>query len=175
MAKRSAASTGALLLILGCTWTLFFSTTTALFTCFSAFFLVGIGMGFVTLSTLLSVQDSLEAIDLGVATSSHQFFRTLGGTVGVGICGGLITGRMNHGLAQISAAAASGEIPAETADKLSRNLETLFQPDVLTGLPEKVNALLQQAISRGTIAVFTAVVAAAVLCLICCILVPADK
>ena len=175
MAKRIAASTGALLLILGCTWTLFFSTTTAMITCFSAFFLVGIGMGFVTLSTLLSVQDSLEAVDLGVATASHQFFRTLGGTVGVGICGGLITARMNRGLAQVSEAAASGEIPAETVGQLSGNFEALFQTDVLTKLPENVHTLLQQAISRGTIAVFTAVVAAAVLCLICCILVPADK
>ncbi len=49
------------------------------------------GYGFVSMATLLVVQDSLDKSDLGVATASHQFSRTLGGTIGVGISGSFVT------------------------------------------------------------------------------------
>jgi hypothetical protein len=55
--------------------------------------MAGVGMGFTSIATLLIVQNSVEKTDLGVATSSHQFTRTLGGTVGIGICGSLVTAR----------------------------------------------------------------------------------
>ena len=38
----------------------------------------------VILATLVVVQNSVNIADLGVATSSNQFARTLGGTVGMG-------------------------------------------------------------------------------------------
>jgi len=61
LGKKIAAGAGGMFLVAGSGWTLLFSTTTSMTACFSAFFLVGIGMGFVTLSTLLVVQESLGA------------------------------------------------------------------------------------------------------------------
>lgn len=43
----------------------------------------GVGMGFVSVPTLLPVRKSLTAVNLGVATSSQQFARTLGGSVDI--------------------------------------------------------------------------------------------
>ncbi len=48
-------------------------------------------MGFVSVATLLKVQNSLRESDLGVATSSQQFARTLGGTIGIGFSGAMVS------------------------------------------------------------------------------------
>lgn len=175
LGKKAAAGTGGALLIVGCCWTLFFSPTTSLGACFSAFFIVGVGMGFVTLSTLLIVQDSLDLANLGVATASHQFFRTLGGTVGVGVCGGLVTGRMNIALDRFSQTAGSDHTSLVPIAELSRNLEAFFQPEMQDLLHESLQAAFRHAVSQGVLAVFAAVLAASVCCLICCVWLPADS
>jgi len=88
---RRATLAGVIFMVAGAGLTLGFSRTTSMTTCFMVFQVVGLGMGLVTLSTLLIVQDSLKPENLGVATSFHQFSRTLGGTIGVGVCGGVWT------------------------------------------------------------------------------------
>jgi EmrB/QacA subfamily drug resistance transporter len=174
LGKKIAAGAGGMFLVIGSSWTLFFSSTTSMNTCFSAFFLVGIGMGFVSLSTLLVVQESLESNDLGVATASHQFFRTLGGTVGVGVCGGLVTGRLNRAMDHFPQTAHTDNISPEIIGRLSQNLETFFQPEMQSHLHESLREVLRKAISHGVLTVFAAVLAASVLCLICCILLPGE-
>jgi len=91
---KRATLIGAVLLVIGTGMTLGFSRSTDVTECFVAFFVVGSGMGFVSLTTLLVVQDSVEPANLGVATSFHQFSRTMGGTIGVGLCGGIVTDRL---------------------------------------------------------------------------------
>ena len=76
---RAASIFGAVFLAAGCGLTLTFSTATSVGACFAVFLLVGTGMGFVALGTILVVQNSLSDLDLGVATASNQFARTLGG------------------------------------------------------------------------------------------------
>ena len=87
---------GALCLVAGCGLSLTFDTQTSMLFSFLVFQVVGLGMGFVALSTLVIVQNSVDPADLGVATSSHQFMRTVGGTVGIGICGGLLMSRLSQ-------------------------------------------------------------------------------
>jgi EmrB/QacA subfamily drug resistance transporter len=87
---RASAVMGSVCLVLGCGACLLFTTQTSMLTILLIFFVIGIGMGFVTLSTLVVVQNCLDIADLGVATASHQFARTLGGTVGIGICGSFV-------------------------------------------------------------------------------------
>ena len=98
--EKTAAVAGAIFISIGTGLTLSFSHTTTLSACFWVFQLVGIGMGLVGLSTLLVVQNCLDNSDLGVATSSHQFARTLGGTVGVGVCGGFVQGTLQASIGQ---------------------------------------------------------------------------
>ena len=98
--EKRAAVAGAIFICVGTGLTLSFSHTTTMSVCFWIFQLVGIGMGFVTLSTLLVVQNCLDNSDLGVATSSHQFARTLGGTVGVGVCGGFVQGMLQKSVGE---------------------------------------------------------------------------
>jgi hypothetical protein len=58
-------------------------------------------MGFVSISTLLIVQNSLPEEDLGIATASHQFSRTIGGTIGIGISGSFVTTRFQAAMDEL--------------------------------------------------------------------------
>jgi predicted MFS family arabinose efflux permease len=161
LGHRSAAIIGGLLLTAGALLTLTFSHTTTMMTCFLVFQLSGIGMGFVTLSTLLVVQNSTDAADLGVATTSHQFARTLGGTVGVGVCGGFATSRILQAvIGRRRAAGTAAGHPSRLAARIRDNVENLFQPAFLAGLDPQAAVHLQQAVGNGIRIVFWIVLAA---------------
>ncbi|NTU50503.1 MAG: MFS transporter [Desulfobulbaceae bacterium] len=59
---------------------------------------LGFGMGFVATSTLVAVQVGVPKRKMGVATSTVQFFRSVGGTVGLSILGGVQLGAFQKGL-----------------------------------------------------------------------------
>ena len=170
---KRAAVTGAILLISACLLTVLFNVQTTMMTCFWVFMLAGLGMGFVTLATLVVVQNSVDVSDLGVATSSNQFARTLGGTVGVGICGGLMNAslwRAMQGFVE------EGLIPpGKGAAMHTDSLDTLMQPEFQAQLSESVRSSFQAAIVGSVSIVFWGVLLAAVTCLIFCALLPSDR
>jgi EmrB/QacA subfamily drug resistance transporter len=53
--------------------------------------LIGAGLGFVSLSTLLAVQTNVAWQRRGVATASTMFFRIIGGTLAIGFLGAYVT------------------------------------------------------------------------------------
>jgi predicted MFS family arabinose efflux permease len=57
-------------------------------------FLTGIGVGFTMQVIVLAVQNEVPASDLGIATSAVNFFRAIGGSVGVALVGALFTSRL---------------------------------------------------------------------------------
>jgi len=174
LGKRSAAATGALCLAAGGAATLFFSAATAMSTCFVVFLVLGIGMGFVTLSTLLVVQNSLGAADLGVATSSHQFARTLGGSVGVGVCGGFVTAKVSAAVDHLIGTGLLGGTASPLGERLRENAAHLFQPEIQAQLPQATLKILQSAVADGVAAVFLTVLIVSLACLICCLRLPPD-
>lgn len=171
---KNAAILGALCLVAAGAMTLTFSKSTTMTSCFWVFQLAGIGMGLVTLSTLLVVQNAMETGDLGVATASHQFARTMGGTVGVGICGSLVTARLTSAIRATSATESAGLSMTSLTD-IANNVESLFRPEVLSRLPAPVQHHLQQAVVDGVAAAFWVVLAAALICSTFCLLLPRES
>ncbi len=150
--QKKITIAGALLLVAGSSLALNFSTLTTMTDCFLAFQIVGLGMGFISLSTLLIVQDSIENKDLGIATSFHQFSRTLGGAVGVGVCGGFVTARL------ITLLKNSGKIiPQEILSQLQHSMEHLLQAEFQASIPEGIHAILQNVVLDSVFSVFTIV------------------
>ena len=145
--------------------TLTFRPLTPTWYCFVSFFVVGIGMGFVALATLLVVQSAVPPNDLGVATASNQFARTLGGTVGVGIGGSFIAARFS----MLTKAMREGGL---LADMGLDQVERLLQPEVMSVLPEPLQRGIQETVRQGVNEVFWTVAAAAVLCLLFCWAIP---
>jgi predicted MFS family arabinose efflux permease len=63
----------------------------------------GIGMGLSMVPMLIAVQSAVPRSDLGVATSLTQFFRSVGGAVGVAVMGAVKSHRLDAGLPLVNA------------------------------------------------------------------------
>jgi len=61
--------------------------------------LMGAGMGFSILPFLIAVQTTVDRRYLGTATSTMQFSRSMGGTLGVSVMGAALTARLTANLA----------------------------------------------------------------------------
>jgi MFS family permease len=60
----------------------------------AAMFVVGLGLGFMATPYLLAVQNAVPRRRRGVATSSVQFFRTIGGAIAVAILGAVLNAHL---------------------------------------------------------------------------------
>lgn len=172
--KKPSAILGSLCLVVGGGITLTFSTATAMTTCVIVLGLIGIGMGFVSMATLLIVQDSLAVSDLGVATASQQFSRTLGGTIGVGIAGSFVTAAMSKTMNSLINAR-PGDGLASASGQISQNIENLFQPEIQALFSPDVQKTLQDAVARGVSMVFWVTLFASVACLFFSIILPGQS
>jgi hypothetical protein len=85
--------------------------------------LVGVGVGMSMQNLVLAVQNSVELKDIGAASSTVAFFRSLGGTIGVSVLGAVLAHRVTDSIT--TQLAASG-VPAGTGgDTSSLNLAEL--------------------------------------------------
>jgi EmrB/QacA subfamily drug resistance transporter len=169
--RKPSTVFGSLCLVLGGGIMITFSTATSLAACSIVLGFVGVGMGFVSMATLLVVQDSLEKSDLGVATASHQFFRTLGGTIGVGISGSFVTMTLSNVMESLMNTGLNNLPPSLNA-QIKQSVETIFRPEVQTLLTPEIQKTIQEAVARGVSMVFWITFFASLLCLILSILIP---
>jgi EmrB/QacA subfamily drug resistance transporter len=65
--------------------------------------LAGIGMGLTMVPMLIAVQSAVPRAELGVATSMTQFFRAVGGAVGLSLMGAVMAQRLQAGLPMVAA------------------------------------------------------------------------
>jgi EmrB/QacA subfamily drug resistance transporter len=63
----------------------------------------GIGMGLTMVPMLIAVQSAVARADLGAATSMIQFFRTIGGAIGLSVMGTVMAWRLSTGLSRAEA------------------------------------------------------------------------
>lgn len=91
---RFSAVLGMVLVLSGTALLLFLNPGTPPWYTAGALVLVGLGMGFSTSAFIISVQNSVDWGQRGVATAAAQFCRTIGGTLGVALMGGLLNARM---------------------------------------------------------------------------------
>ncbi|MCL6640641.1 MAG: MFS transporter, partial [Candidatus Rokubacteria bacterium] len=97
--------------------------------------LAGVGMGLNMVPMLIAVQSAVARGDLGIATSMTQFFRAVGGAVGVSVMGSIMAQRLQTGLPMaealhgvfvvglvvcLTALVAAFLVPAGTARELAR-------------------------------------------------------
>jgi EmrB/QacA subfamily drug resistance transporter len=71
---------------------------------------LGVGLGLVMQVMVLVTQNSVDRSDLGVATATVSFFRSVGGSVGVAVFGALFTSGLTRNL--------SRDLPADVAARL---------------------------------------------------------
>jgi EmrB/QacA subfamily drug resistance transporter len=162
---------GSLCLAVGGGIMITFSTGTSLAACSIVLGFAGVGMGFVAMATLLVVQDSLDQSDLGVATASHQFFRTLGGTIGVGISGSIVTMTFSNAMDSLLTNGLNN-LPPDLNVQIKQSIDNIFRPEVQGLLTPEIQKTIQEAVARGVSRVFWIAFFVSVLCLILSVLIP---
>ncbi len=173
--RKGTAVAGAVCLMAGCAVNLTFTPATSVYYIFFNFFVIGIGMGWVALSTLLVVQSCLDEKDLGVATSSNQFARTLGGAVGVSICGSFIAGRFSNLFESVRTSNLVRHLPGQMGEAGFGQTESLLHPEAQATMPDALRHMVQDAVMGGVSGVFWTVTVAAGFCILICLLVPGEK
>jgi hypothetical protein len=79
-------------------WMTSLSGSTSLWTVGSMFFLLGAGLGLIMQNVVLAAQNAVPASQIGTATSTNNYFREVGATLGVAVFGTLFTSRLADNL-----------------------------------------------------------------------------
>ncbi|MFD6565701.1 MDR family MFS transporter [Micromonospora profundi] len=124
-----------------------------------AMFIVGTGVGMTMQNLVLAVQNTVSLKDIGAASSSVAFFRSLGGTIGVSVLGAILARRVSD---QITHDLAAAGIPTSGSDG-SSNLN-------ITALPEGVQEIVRAAYGDATGHIFLISAAIAVVGVIAALL-----
>jgi MFS family permease len=172
LGEKLTGVAGAILMCISVALTLTFNATTGLLYFSVVVCPIGIGMGFVSVATLIKVQNSLHESDLGVATSSQQFARTLGGTIGIGISGAMVSHYLDKAIDGLMNSPLSAEIPPELAAQLSHNLQEFLQPDIAGSLSSTALNAIRESIGKGVEAVFWTALLVSFISIIMCKMMP---
>ncbi|MGY1883767.1 MDR family MFS transporter [Blastococcus sp. SYSU DS0753] len=79
-------------------WMTSLTGDTSLWTIGAMFFLLGAGLGLVMQNVVLAAQNAVPATQIGTATSTNNYFREVGATLGVAVFGTLFTSRLAENL-----------------------------------------------------------------------------
>ncbi|MEW1830663.1 MFS transporter [Streptomyces sp. NPDC088196] len=110
--------------------------------------MLGIGVGTMMQNLVLSTQNQVTPKDLGAASSTVSFFRSLGGAVGVGVLGSVMSGRITH-YAKDTVASLDPQSQAAAAKAVGSSA----LPD-MDALPSTVRTWLESAYGHGIADVF---------------------
>jgi EmrB/QacA subfamily drug resistance transporter len=150
-----------------------FQRTTPVYWLYVDLVLVGTGLGLTMLTLLLAVQQAVERSDLGTATSLNQFFRAIGGALGVAVMGAVLTSGLASQL--IKAAGGSGVLSVQQAESLASNPNGLIDPAAKAALPAGVLPVLQDAMAAAIHPVFLVVVVVCLLALVASLFLPSES
>jgi EmrB/QacA subfamily drug resistance transporter len=118
--------------------------------------LIGMGLGLSMQTIVIALQNSVEMRDMGVATSSNTFFRSLGSVFGTALFGSVLTNRLAHymqsGFADLAKSnpAAAGAIDPSQMKSLANNSTLIHQ------LPADIQHVVLQAFVNSFHVVFYA-------------------
>ncbi|MEV0737675.1 MFS transporter [Streptomyces sp. NPDC050549] len=110
--------------------------------------MLGIGVGTMMQNLVLSTQNQVTPKDLGAASSTVSFFRSLGGAVGVGVLGSVMSGRITH-YAKDTVTSLDPQSQAAAAKAVGSSA----LPD-MDALPSTVRTWLESAYGHGIADVF---------------------
>jgi EmrB/QacA subfamily drug resistance transporter len=105
----------------------------------------GMGLGFTMQVVVTAVQNSVDRRNMGVATASVAFFRSMGGAIGTALLGAILNIRLRHYLSEIVGPAQG----TATGGAINTNDVTAIQ-----ALPEPIKSWVLEAFTRAMDDVF---------------------
>lgn len=125
--------------------------------------LMGLGMGFSIPAFLIAVQSSVRKQELGAATSTLQFSRSIGGTIGVGVLGVFLASRLSANLLSVG------------VDPAGVDLNSLLDPLARANASAALGAELRAALALTIASLFIISLVAALLALVVVFFTPHGK
>ena len=120
-------------------------------------FLNGLGMGFMLQNIVLSVQNTVKVTDIGSASSSVAFFRSVGGSAGVAVLGAMLS----NGVADLVSKGVAKLGPEYLVNIGSGDSLNLSQ------MPGPVRLIVEAAYGEATGVVFLVAAAVAAVAVVC--------
>ncbi|ACF13365.1 major facilitator superfamily MFS_1 [Chloroherpeton thalassium ATCC 35110] len=111
--------------------------------------ILGFGMGLIATTTLVAVQSAVSKRTIGAATSTNQLFRSVGGTIGLSVLGGLQLGHFQQSLTKTFSTNAG-----EDLQKLVHQPHLILDPANRAILPADALEKVSQALSDSVQEVF---------------------
>ena len=169
---RFTSVVGMGLATLGTGMVMLFNTGTTLPFIIVSMFIIGTGLGFCSTAFIISVQNAVPWKLRGVATATTQFFRTIGGTIGVALMGTILNAQMAMRFPPIFThfASAAAHLPANVAPS-----NVLLTPNVRVTLPAAFLAQLQTALAQSLFWVYMLTFALAAVGLATMFLLPGGR
>jgi EmrB/QacA subfamily drug resistance transporter len=124
-----------------------------------ALLVMGLGLGLTMQVLTVAVQNSVDRSEMGVATSSVQFFRQMGGSFGTALFGAVLSVRLTSELDQVQSGGDSA-IPDSVKADLTSNMAAVER------LPSQAQALVTDAFSDALSGTFLVAVPLVVLALL---------
>jgi hypothetical protein len=121
---------------------------------------LGVGVGQVLQVLVIAVQNAVDARDLGIATSSATFFRSLGGSFGTALFGAILTSRL------------AADLPGVLPDGASSPEDMTGSVDLIAQLPDGVREAVVEVFSDAITGAFAVAVPLAILSLLLIIFLP---
>lgn len=143
---RFIALVGTVISAFGVGLVLLFNTQTSLAFIIVSMLVIGAGLGLVAMVYMLSVQNAVPWNLRGVATASTQFFRTIGGTVGVSIMGAILNAQM---AARFTPIFAHYQQVVDKLPKSASSANVLLEPATRSMLPNDMLSQLATALTQG--------------------------
>ncbi|MGL3807780.1 MFS transporter [Paeniglutamicibacter sp. R2-26] len=124
-------------------------------------FFNGVGMGFMVQNLVLAVQNNVKVTDIGTASSSVAFFRSVGGAAGVAVLGAMLSDKVSALV--IDALTAAHLISPDGSGGVASGSASLD----LSTMPPAVRVMYETAFGDATGVIFMASAAVAVVSLVC--------
>ncbi|MCC3273370.1 MFS transporter [Arthrobacter zhangbolii] len=118
-------------------------------------FILGVGMGLLMQNLVLAVQNTVKVTEVGSASASVAFFRTVGGAIGVSVLGAVLSSSVSN---RVTRELTDAGIPTEGGG-------TTATLDIAE-LPAQVQTFFRIAYAEGTADIFRIAAAVAVIALV---------
>lgn len=128
-------------------------------------FFNGLGMGFMVQNLVLAVQNTVKVTDIGTASSSVAFFRSVGGAAGVAALGAMLSDKV--GVLVQDALRTANLISPDGSGGIAAGGASLN----LSSMPPAVRAMYETAFGDATGVVFMTSAFVAVVALVCILLI----
>lgn len=137
--------------------------------------LMGLGMGFLVTTTMLAVQGSVDKRQLGSATSTVQLLRSIGGTLGMSVFGGIQLGHFSRLLAERGAAFQADPALRSQYAQAVLHPQAILDPASRAAMPTALQEALRASLGGSLHTVFWLMLALALIALVLSFAMPASS